>query len=91
MDEFIIVIPHEEEKISCIRAIKVLVETGSHYLTNARFGCHDGDHRGWITVEADSKEEARMIIPPTYRGVAVITKVNRFSLAELDALLEQHD
>ena len=59
-------------------------------MTNARFGCHDDDHRGWIMVEAESKEEAKMVIPPAYREKAQITKVNKFTPEELDNLLESH-
>ena len=61
MSRFLIEIPHEAEKTACLRAVKVLQETGSHFLTHADYGCLDGEHKAWIIVDVDSKNEARMI------------------------------
>ena len=54
------------------RAIKVLLESGSHFLTHADFGCQDSVHKAWIIVEADGKDEARNMLPPVYRRQAAI-------------------
>ncbi len=70
MPRFYIEIPHEAEKVACLRAVKVLQETGSHFLTNADYGCKDGDHAARIVVEVDSKNEALMIVPSAYRRKA---------------------
>jgi len=91
MPRFLIEVPHEEEKIACARAVKVLLQAGSHYLTHADFGCADGDHRAWIIVESDSKEQARNTLPPGYRANARIVGLNKFSLQEMDQLLKQHE
>jgi hypothetical protein len=69
---------------------QVLLQTGSHFLTNADFGCKDGDHRAWIIVEVESKDEARMILPPAYRATSRIVGLNKFSLEELGELLKHH-
>lgn len=91
MAKFLITIPHEAEETACVRAVKVLLETGSHYLTNADFGCLDGDHRAWIMVDnVDSKKEALGIVPPAFRGGASIVRLNRFSLEWIDAFLQHH-
>jgi hypothetical protein len=50
----------------------------------------DNDHRAWIVVEADSKEEARNLVPAIYRTRATVTGLNKFSLEEIDALIKQH-
>ena len=57
MARFLIEVPHEAEKIACARAIQILLNTGSHFLTNADFGCLDGVHKAWIVVEMDTKED----------------------------------
>src|SRR5215470_16584439 len=62
MAKFLIEVPHEAETIACARAAKVLLETGSHFLTHADFGCCDGVHKAWIIVDVDSKEEARSLL-----------------------------
>jgi hypothetical protein len=57
MPRFLIEVPHEAEKIACARAVRLLLQTGSHYLTHADFGCGDGDHRGWIIVEVEARSK----------------------------------
>jgi len=90
MQRFLIEVPHEEDTVACARAVEVLLRTGSHYLTNADFGCMDGDHRAWIIVECENKSEARSMLPPEYRAAARITGLNKFSLDRIQALLRKH-
>ena len=90
MPRFLIEVPHEEEVVSCARAIKVLLETGSHFLTHADFGCEDGVHKAWIVVEADNKEEACNMLPRAYRRQATIVALTKFGIKELDEVLKHH-
>jgi len=91
MAKFLIEVPHESEKKACIRAIQILLQTGSHYLTNAQFGCRDGVHKGWVIVDVETREEARQILPPAYRPQSMIVGLSRFSMEELDDMLLQHE
>jgi hypothetical protein len=90
MARFLIEVPHEAEPVACLRAVQVLLATGSHYLTQADFGCKDGEHKSWIVAEAESKEEARRILPPVYRPEAKIVGLNKFGLEEVNQLLHHH-
>jgi hypothetical protein len=90
MARFLIEVPHEGKAKECALAVKVLLSSGSHYLTHADFGCLDGEHKAWIIVEIDSKEEAQFILPPVYRARAKIVKLNKFSLEEINEFLEKH-
>jgi hypothetical protein len=90
MPRFLIEVPHEEEVVACARAVKVLLESGSHFLTHADFGCRDGVHKAWIVVDVDSKDEARGILPPAYRRQATIVQLGKFGLDELDELIGRH-
>lgn len=90
MPKFLIEVPHEAEPIACLRAVKVLQETGSHYLTNADYGCHDGVHKAWIVMEVEDKEAARSILPPVYRPGATIIALIKFSPSEIEELLAYH-
>jgi len=90
MPRFLIEVPHEEETIACARAVKLLLETGSHFLTHADFGCRDGDHRGWIIIDADDRDQALLVLPPLLRSAARITGLNKFSIEELDDLIQHH-
>ena len=91
MAKFLIEVPHESELVACARAVKVLLESGSHFLTHADFGCQDGVHKAWIMVDVDSKDEARSILPPAYRRQATIVQLGKFGLKELDDLLKRHE
>jgi hypothetical protein len=89
--KFLIEVPHEATMASCLRAIEALLKTGSHFLTRADWGCKDGEHKAWIIVEVESKEEARAIIPPAFRSQAKIVQLNSFSLQEVEGMMRQHN
>ncbi|MGF1643386.1 MAG: hypothetical protein ACFCUJ_07040 [Thiotrichales bacterium] len=90
MPRFLIEVPHEENTLACAKVVKVFLERGSHFLTHADWGCKDGDHKAWLTVDVDSKEQARAILPPAYRHDAKIVQLNHFTLEEIDELLRYH-
>lgn len=90
MARFLIEVPHEAKEAECARAVQVLLRSGSHFLTHADWGCMDDEHKGWIVVEVDSKEEARCILPPEYRAQAKIVQLNKFTLEQMEALLSHH-
>lgn len=90
MPRFLIEIAHEEETVACAKAVQILLTTGSHFLTHSDWGCTDGVHKGWVIVEADSKDEARRILPPKYRAQASIVMLNKFGLEEIEGLLRHH-
>jgi hypothetical protein len=90
MARFLIEVPHENKKDACERAIEVFRETGSHYMTHADWGCHDGEHKAWIVVDLEDKEEARAILPPLYRQDAKIIALKKFSMADVEEIKERH-
>jgi hypothetical protein len=91
MPKFFLEVPHPADALGCAKAIKVFLESGSHYLTNAEWGCHDGDHCGIIIVEAEDKAEAMLVIPPAYRVESRVTELRRFSMDEIDKTIAQHE
>jgi hypothetical protein len=84
MDRFMVEIPHDPDKASCLAAHKIFAESGNHYLTHADFGCEDGVHDAWLVVEADDRAEARLVAPPQYRDDTRVTKVKRYAWTEGD-------
>ena len=90
MAKFFIEVPHDDEEVECARVVQIFLKTGSHFLTNADWGCMDGEHKGWVIVDVDSKEQARGILPPVYRSKAKIVQLNRFSLEEIEEILRHH-
>ncbi len=88
---FLIEVPHEGTKAACNRAIEVFLRTGSHFLTHADWGCKDGQHKAWMVVEVDSKDEARAIVPSQFRGEAKIVQLNTFSMKDLADMRPHHE
>jgi hypothetical protein len=91
MPKFFIEVPHKAEKAECARAVQIFLMSGSHFLTNAEWGCMDGEHKAWIIVDVDSREEAEYIVPPSFRPQAKIVKLNRFSMGGADEVLQAHE
>ncbi len=89
--KFLIEVPHEATMQSCLRAVEVLLKSGSHFLTHADWGCKDGEHKAWFTVEVASKEEARAIVPPAFRAAARVIQLNAFVLEEIQQMLKEHE
>ncbi len=91
MARFFVEIPHDPERIACARTVQAFLNSGSHFLTHADWGCLDGEHYAWMIIEVDSKEEARSILPPAFRARARIVKLNYFVMGEIDEILRQHE
>ena len=91
MPKFLIEIPHGSEKYECLRSVEILLSSGSHFLTNADWGCLDGVHKAWFFMEADNKNEALMIVPPAYRKDTIISQLNKFNLGDVQELLRYHE
>ena len=91
MARFLIEVPHEPEVIACARVVEIFLKTGSHFLTNADWGCKDGDHKAWIIADVDSKDHARSIVPPTFRAQARIVQLNKFTMEEIEEIYRFHN
>jgi hypothetical protein len=91
MARFLIEVPHEDNKIACARAVQVFLQTGSHFLANADWGCLDGEHKAWIILEGDSKKDALSVLPLEVRPKAKIIELTKFSMDDVDAVLKQHE
>ena len=90
MPRFLIEATHEAETVACAKVVQIFLATGSHFLTNADWGCMDGDHRALIIVEADDKDEARHVLPPAYRSDAKITRLSKFTMEQIERTLARH-
>ena len=78
------------DEVECARVIEIFLKTGSHFLSKADWGCTDGEHKAWIIVDVDEKEEARAILPPAFRSEAKIVKLSYFTMDDVDEVLQRH-
>jgi len=90
MARFLIEVPHESNKVTCAQAVEVFLKTGSHFFTHANWGCKDGEHKAWLVVDVDSRDEARAIVPPAFRSQAKIVQLNAFTVEEIEDFLRQY-
>lgn len=87
MANYLIEIPHSENTFECKQVIKLFVESGSHLLANAHWGCKCGIHKSWFISDFESKEEALRIVPPFLRHSANIIELvtfNKEDIAQFD-------
>jgi len=90
MPTYLIEIPHSVNTAECKQIIKLFVESGSHLLSNADWGCKDGVHKAWFTGDFDSKENALQIVPPLLRHSATIVEITKFTKADMIDAAEQN-
>jgi len=84
MPTYLIEIPHSENTFECNQVIKLFVESGSHLLANAQWGCKSGVHKCWFLSDFENKEEVLQIIPPFLRHSANIIEVVKFTKKNME-------
>jgi hypothetical protein len=90
MPRFLIEVPHGPSVTECNRAIEVFLRTGSHFLARAEWGCPDGEHKAWLIVDVETKDEARSIVPPDYRAEARVVLLRTYTMHDLDEARPDH-
>ncbi len=82
MDRYLIESPHEDKE--CIAILKDTLAAG--FLTHFEWGCDDNIHCGWAIIEAESKEQARLVVPPLMRRNAKVVRLEKFTSEYIEAL-----
>ena len=90
MPRFLVEVPHGGTFSDCVQAVEAFHRTGSHFLTHADWGCKDGDHRAWVILEVESRDEARNVVPPAFQAHAKVIQLNHFTRTDLEDLLQRH-
>lgn len=91
MARFMIEVPHDSSTAACVHAVEAFLRTGSHFLTHADWGCKDGEHKAWIVVDVENRDEARNVVPAIFRAQAKIVQLNAFEMRDLEGMLQQHE
>jgi hypothetical protein len=90
MPRFLVEVPHDATKEACDQAIKSFLETGSHFFTNADWGCEDGEHKAWFILEIEDRESVLQILPPDSRRSAKIVALRKFTAKDIPELQIKH-
>jgi hypothetical protein len=86
---FLIEVPHDPTPRACTEAVKVFLRTGSHFLTHADWGCKAGEHKAWIIIDVDTRNEAVNLIPSAFREHAKVVELNSFTM-DKDEMIRSH-
>ena len=90
MARYLVEVPHDNRKEACVMAVRAFLETGSHFVTGADWGCSDGEHKAWMIVDVGSKDEALSILPPFFRKNAKVTSLERFTFDRRGDIISVH-
>lgn len=90
MQNFLIEIPHSANTFECKQVIKLFVESGSHLLANAQWGCKSGVHKSWYFGEFENKDEAMRTVPPFLRHTANVIEMTRFTKEDIQRFSEEN-
>ena len=90
MARYLVEVPHQDRKEACEMAVRAFLETGSHFVTGADWGCSDGEHKAWLIVDVGSKDEALSILPPLFRHDAKVTSLEQFTLDRRGDIIGAH-
>jgi len=82
VDRYLVSVTHTMEE--CIRGLQAIEAVGM--ITHFDWGCKDGEHTGWVIIEAESKQQALMVVPPALRDKAHAVKLVKFSPEEVRAM-----
>jgi hypothetical protein len=90
MAKYLVEVSHGSSKTDCMNAVALFLKSGSHFMTNADWGCLHDEHKAWFFMDVNSKDEALRVVPPAYRKDTKITKLNKFSLKQVEELMKHH-
>jgi hypothetical protein len=60
---------------------------GPNFLAQFEWGCVEGEHTGWATIEAESEYEARDMVPAVARSRARVVRVDRVTPDHINTML----
>jgi len=84
MARFLIQSPHKPEE--CLRALDGIFAKGKDTLEKYEFGCREGDHTGYMTVDAGTKNEVlNKYVPDFLQSKARVVEIQKFTPDEIKA------
>lgn len=78
-------ITSKHEPADCLRALDEELAKGPGILDKFVYGCKEGDHTGYAIVDVKSMSDALAMVPGFLQESACITKVDKFTPAEIKA------
>ena len=82
---YLIEAPHSPDE--CAQAMDEALAKGPRFLAQFDWGCVEGEHTGWATVEADNESDARSMVPAVARSKARVVRVGKATPDLINAML----
>jgi hypothetical protein len=82
---YLIEAPHSPDE--CVQAMDEALAKGPRFLAQFDWGCVEGEHTGWATVEAENESEARSMVPAVARSKARVIRVDKVTPDHINAML----
>ncbi|HUJ16575.1 MAG TPA: hypothetical protein VL197_01145 [Nitrospirota bacterium] len=79
-------ISSRHEAADCSRALDEVLAKGSGILDKFVYGCREGDHTGYALVDVKTLSDALAMVPGFLQESACITRVEKFTPAEIRSL-----
>jgi hypothetical protein len=87
MTKYLIASKHEPAE--CLRALDEELAKGTGILDKFVYGCKEGDHTGYAIVDVKTLSDALAMVPGFLQESACITKVDKFTPAEIKSFHEK--
>ena len=82
---YLIEAPHSPRE--CVQAMDEALARGPRFLAQFEWGCVEGEHTGWATIEAKNEFEARDMVPAVARSRARVIRVDKVTPDHVNAML----
>ena len=83
MARYLIEVSHTERE--CVWSLQEMQQHIPESFELFEWGCCDGVHTGWATIDREHKFSAQELVPPALRAKARIVELCTFTEAELKA------
>jgi hypothetical protein len=84
MARYLLTVPHTYEE--CVAELDSVFAHSRELLGRFDWGCKDGEHVGWVVIEAGNEATARSLLPTNIRSKASVRLVNKFTPEEIQAM-----
>ncbi len=84
MAQFLIKIPHTPDMF--LHTLDEMRDKAPDLLGRTYWGKMEGEHAGWLMVDAENEREARDMLPPALREEAQIAEVRKYSYYDIENL-----
>ena len=88
MARYLVELPHTKE--DCLQALDSVVAFSNSLMDRIDWGCGGDVHTGWLMIEAQDANAAKMMVPTNIRDTAKAVSLNKFTTEQVLSSHEAH-